>query len=145
MWNHIAQTQLPETNWILACNFNNIESLNDKQGGSNKTSISIRELEAWNKMLVRLRVRDAFHYGSYTCKNTKAFTWTNTHEDDTMIQTRIDRIYIPAQLKHRGSTTEILPTIPDISDHAGVVLHAKSTWRKKTRTPFFNKGLLQNP
>jgi exonuclease III len=105
MWAHIAQAPLPEARWILAGDFNNIESLQDKQGGSDKTSISNRELEAWNKMLIRLGVRDAFHIGNYTWKNTKAFTWTNGREDHIMIQTRIDRVYISNDIEHKGGTT----------------------------------------
>ena len=145
MWSHISQIQLPEAQWVLAGDFNNIESINDKQGGSTKTSISNRELEAWNKLLIKLGVRDTYHMGTYHRKNQKAFTWSNCHDDATMIQTRIDRIYLPFQLEQRGGTTEILPTIPDISDHAGVVSHTKSFHKRKTRTPMFNKGLLQHP
>ena len=46
MWNHIAQTQLPEANWVLVGDFNNIKSMNDKQRGSTKAGINSRELEA---------------------------------------------------------------------------------------------------
>jgi hypothetical protein len=145
MWTHLEQAQLPEAQWILAGDFNNIESINDKQGGSTKTSISIRELEAWNKLLVKLGVRDAFHSDTFHRKNNKAFTWSNVHKDDTMIQTRIDRISITHILDNKGGTTEILPTIPDVSDHAGVILHARGPHRRKTRPPAFNKGLLLNP
>lgn len=146
LWNHLAQVNLPEATWILAGDFNNIENSIDKQGGSSKTSISSRELEAWNKLLLRLGVRDAHNIGSYHRKSSKAFTWTNGHSDDTMIQTRIDRIYVAFTLEQKGGTTEILPTIPDISDHAGVLLHTRQPARghRKPR-PFFNKGLLQDP
>ena len=145
MWAHLAQTQLPGAQWVLVGDFNNIKSAQDKQGGSKKTSISNRELEAWNKLLLKLGVRDSYHIGSYHRKNAKAYTRSNFHDDDTMIQTKIDRIYITSQLEQKGGTTEILPTIPDISDHAGVVLHTKSPHRKKSRTHVFNKGLLQQP
>jgi exonuclease III len=145
LWAHLAQTQLPDAQWIIAGDFNNIESINDKQGGSTKTSISNRELDAWNKMLIRLGVRDAYHIGTYQRKNDKAFTWSNVHQDDTMIQTRIDRFYIPTVLEHKGGSTEILPTIPDVSDHAGVVLHTRNQHKRKARPPSFNKGLLQTP
>ena len=40
MWSHLAQVNLPEAQWVLAGDFNNIESVADKQGGSAKTSIS---------------------------------------------------------------------------------------------------------
>jgi endonuclease/exonuclease/phosphatase family metal-dependent hydrolase len=65
LWNHIAQTPLPEAEWVLAGDFNNIESISDKQGGTNKTSIGNREMEAWNRLLVRLGVRDGFHIGAF--------------------------------------------------------------------------------
>lgn len=45
-----------------------------------------------------------------------------------------------------GGTTEILPTLPNISDHAGVVLHFNDEPKsRKARTTFFNKGLLASP
>lgn len=65
MWNHMAHTPLPEANWVIAGDFNNIESVNDKQGISTKTSISNRELKTWNKSLLHLGVRDAFQSGSF--------------------------------------------------------------------------------
>ena len=95
LWNHIAQADLPDITWIVAGDFNNIEQAQDKQGGSNKIRISTRELEAWNRLLVRLGTRDAFHLGSFIKQSDKAFTWSNAHKDNTMIQSRIDRIYIP--------------------------------------------------
>jgi hypothetical protein len=55
------------------------------------------------------------------------------------------RIYIPTVLEHKGGSTEILPTIPDVSDHAGVVLHTRNQHKRKARPPSFNKGLLQTP
>ena len=141
----MAQAPLPDAQWIIAGDSNNIESANDKQGGSTNTSISNRELEAWNRLLLRLEVRDAYHTRTFHRKNNKAFTWSNFHKDDTMIQTRIDRIYIAPQLAQKRGSTEILPTIPDISDHARVVLHAKNPHKRRNKTSFFNKGLLQHP
>ena len=38
-----------------------------------------------------------------------------------------------------------MPTLPDISDHANVILHFSDEPRpRKTPTPYFNKGLLAN-
>lgn len=146
LWNHLAQIVLPEAHWIMAGDFNNIEQASDKQGGSTKTSISRRELEAWNRLLMRLGGRDAHHIGTYVRRSAKAFTWTNAHNDATMIQTNIDRFYIPIIIEQIGGTTKILPTIPDISDHAGVVLHFNDEPRYwKSQSTFFNKGLLANP
>ena len=145
LWNHLAQAELPEAHWVLAGDFNNIERSTDKQGGSSKTSIGRRELEAWNRLLMRLGVQDAFHIGTFTRRSEKTFTWTNAHNDDTMIQTQIDRIYIPPRIEYIGGTTEILPTLPDISDHAGVILHFNDEpKRRKAKGVYFNKGLLTN-
>lgn len=95
---------------------------------------------------MRLGCRDAHHIGSFVRKSTKAFTWSNGRTDHTMIQSRIDRFYIPILLENIGGTTEILPTIPDVSDHAGVILHFNGEPRiRKKGMPFFNKGLLANP
>ena len=60
-----------------------------------------------------------------------------------MIQTRIDRIYINQVLEIQGGYTKILPTVPDVSDHAGVFLHTNKQGRKKQYQPSFNRGLLQ--
>ena len=146
LWNHLAQVELPEATWILAGDFNNIEQARDKLGGSSKACISRRELEAWNRLLMRLEVRDAHHIGAFVRRSGKVFTWSNEHKDDTLIQSRIDRLYIPLYIEQIGGTTEILPTLPDISDHAGVVLHFNDEPRTRKKSPaFFNKGLLANP
>jgi hypothetical protein len=146
LWNHLAQTDLPDAHWILAGDFNSIEQASDKQGGSSKTNIGRRELEAWNRLHMRLEGRDAHHIGAFVRKSDKAFTWTNSHNDATMIQSRIDRYYIPLRIETIGGTTEILPTLPDISDHAGVLLQFNDEPRNRRKPmPFFNKGLLVNP
>ena len=62
-----------------------------------------------------------------------------------MIQSRIDRIYISAQMVTMGGMMEILPEIPDISDHSGVTMHFNNTGIRKTKQTFFNKGLLKHP
>ena len=145
LWQHLANTPLPDAQWIIAGDFNNIEHPRDKQGGSSNTSISTRELEAWTQLLSRLGVRDAFNLGAFFRKSDKAFTWTNSHNDETMIQSRIDRIYVPMCIERIGGTTEILPTIPDISDHAGYIVNFNDEGKQKIRPHSFNKGLLKNP
>jgi exonuclease III len=144
LWDHLAQAELPAAYWILGGDFNNIEQASDKQGGSHKTSIGRRELEAWNRLLMKLGGRDAHHTGSFVRRSNKSFTWANTHTDENMIQTRIDRFYIPIHIENIGGTTEILPTLPNISDHAGVVIHFNNEPRRRTPPPPFNKGLLAN-
>lgn len=145
LWNHLANATLPEAQWILAGDFNNIEHPRDKQGGSTATSISTRELEAWTQLLTRLGVQVAFNLGAFYRKSEKAFTWTNSHNDASMIQSRIDRVYVPACVERIGGTTEILPTIPDISDHAGYIVHFNDEGKQRLRPHPFNKGLLRNP
>ena len=61
-----------------------------------------------------------------------------------MIQSIIDRIYVPTHIEDIGGTIEILPTLPDISDHASVVLHFVDEPKRKPTVPRFNKGLLAN-
>lgn len=109
MWTHLAQVQLPDAQWVLAGDFNNIESITDKQGGSPNTSIGNRELEAWNKMLIRFGVRDSFHEGNYHRKTDKAFTWSNFRNDETLVQTRIDRIYVTDNLAQKGGLRRYCP------------------------------------
>ena len=145
LWNHLANVTLPEAQWLIAGDFNNIEHPRDKQGGSTNTSINTRELEAWTQLLTRLGVSDSFNLGAFFRKSDKAFTWTNAHNDETMIQSRIDRVYVPACIENIGGTTEILPTIPDISDHAGYLVHFNAEGKKKSRHHPFNKGLLKSP
>ena len=145
LWQHLANAPLPEAQWLLAGDFNNIEHPRDKQGGSANTSINTRELETWTQLLSRLAVRDAFNLGAFFRKSNKLFTWTNSHNDDTMIQSRIDRIYVPECIERIGGTTEILPTLPDISDHAGYIVHFNDEGKQTFRPHPFNKGLLKNP
>jgi exonuclease III len=144
LWNHLANATLPEAQWILAGDFNNIEHPRDKQGGSTQTTINARELESWTQLLTGLGVQDAFNSGAFLRKSDKAFTWTNAHNDESMIQSRIDRIYVPVCIERIGGTTEILPTIPDISDHAGYLVHFNDEGKYQSRPHPFNKGLLQN-
>lgn len=145
LWTHLANATLPEAHWVIAGDFNNIEHPRDKQGGSSNTSISTRELEAWTQLLTRLGVRDNFNLGVFFRKSNKAFTWTNSHNDASMIQSRIDRIYVTAAIERIGGTLEILPTLPDISDHAGYLIHFNDEGKQKLRQHPFNKGLLKNP
>ena len=145
LWNHLANTPLPEAQWILAGDFNNIEHPRDIQGGSGAVNINTRELEVWTQLLTRLGVQDAFNLGTFYRRSEKAFTWTNAHNDESMIQSRIDRIYIPASVERIGGTTEILPTIQDILDHAGYVVHFNDEGKQRFRAHPFNKGLLKNP
>ena len=65
LWKHLASSSLPEAQWVIAGDFNNIEHPRDKQGGSSQTSINARELEAWTQLLTRLGVRDAFNLGTF--------------------------------------------------------------------------------
>ena len=95
----------------------------DKQRASNKTSIGNQKMDAWNRLLMRFGVRDAFNIGAFRRKSTKTFTWTDAHNDDSMVQSRIDRIYIPTQMVTIGRTTKILPKIPNISCHSRVLMH----------------------
>jgi hypothetical protein len=62
-----------------------------------------------------------------------------------MVQSRIDRVYIPALMVTTGGITEILPEISDISDHSGVIMHFNNSGHRKIKRPFFNLGLLKHP
>ena len=62
-----------------------------------------------------------------------------------MVQSRIDRIYVPTQIEDLGGTIEIFPTLPDVSDHASVVIHFDGEPKQKPAAPHLNKGLLANP
>lgn len=145
LWNHLANTELPEAKWIIADDFNNIENPIDKQGGSAKTCISAQELEAWSNLLTKLGVSDAFHMGAFSRKTKKTFAWSNARNDNTIIQSRIDRIYVPPHVENIGGTTEILPTLKDILDHAGVISHFNDEGKKKSSPTSFNQGLVTQP
>lgn len=93
---------------------------------------------------MRLRVADTFHLRAFHKRSTKLFTWSNARIDNTMIQPRIDKLYAPPRIEDVGGTLEILPTLPDISDHAGVVMHFNDEGKRRASTLFFNKGLLAN-
>lgn len=144
-WNHLATTTLPKVHWIIAGDFNNVEHPQDKQGGSGQTSMNTRELEAWTQLLTRLGASDTFNLGAFLRKSEKAFTWTNAHNADSLIQSKIDRVYVPVCIESIGGTTEILPTLPDVSDHGGYVVHFSDEGKQQLRQHPFIKGLLKNP
>lgn len=82
-------------------------------------------------LLLRLGVHDAFHVGDFARWSDKAFTWSNVHKGNTTIQIHIDRIYILTKVEHTGGTIEILSTLPDIVDHAGVIIHFNDEPKKQ--------------
>jgi len=71
LWNHLPQVQLPDAHWILPGDFNNIEQASHKQGGSSKTNIRKRKLEAWKSLLVGFGGRDAHHVGTFGRRSNK--------------------------------------------------------------------------
>ena len=92
LWKHLANATLPEAQWLIAGDFNNIEHPRDKQGGSTKTSINTRELEAWTQLLTRLGVRDVFQLGRPFSENLiRPLLGRMLIMMTTMIQSRIDR------------------------------------------------------
>ncbi len=51
---NICKFQLLEATWILACNFNFVESLSDKLGGAPTLGIKQWEQEAWDRLILKL-------------------------------------------------------------------------------------------
>lgn len=98
---------MPEVEWLIAGDFNNIVNPRDKQGGSTKTNTNTRELKAWSKPLTRLGVYDALYLGAFFRKTTKVFTWMNVRNNKTMNLSRIDRIYVPTHVENIWGTTDV--------------------------------------
>jgi hypothetical protein len=65
LWQTIKNHPLPNANWVLARDFNIIESLDDKLGRSDTTNHCHNEVQRWNEQLVHLQLQDTYHLDEF--------------------------------------------------------------------------------
>jgi hypothetical protein len=80
--------------WILAGDFNFVESLSDKLRGAPTLGIKWREQEAWDRLVLKLQVQDSFTLDEFKKIMKRKYTWDNHRDVPNMIASKIDRIYI---------------------------------------------------
>ncbi|KAG0553637.1 hypothetical protein KC19_12G027100, partial [Ceratodon purpureus] len=142
LWEAINEAPLPPAQWILAGDFNMIESLDDKLGGAEKSKMYIPESEAWNRTILKFNLGDSFHMPEFRRLTKKRYTWDNGQIAQHRVATRIDRIYLPPKLQAMGGQMGILATLHRISDHAPFVLKLSKAPPKTPRSQPFNNSML---
>ncbi|KAG0629182.1 hypothetical protein M758_1G082900, partial [Ceratodon purpureus] len=80
MWDTISVANLPSVEWILGVDFNSVESLNDRIGGSCNTCMEAQEIEAWSRLLLHHNLGDSFHMPEFRRLNKKRFSRDNTQK-----------------------------------------------------------------
>ena len=119
-WSRIASSLLRANCWCMGGDFNMLESLDDRVGGS-QTSVHDRELAAWELLCMTMRILDAWsHEGFARAAGSLCFSRSDRRLGGTNLS-RLDRFYIRYSVGERGGTMGILASTT-FSDHAPVVL-----------------------
>ena len=106
--------------WCIAGDFNMIESLKDRQGGSQIMVHGI-ELAAWEQLCMALGLHDVWHLADLARERDSLGFSRSDRRIGGMNLSRIDRIYVSDALSDYGGTTSIIAG-SCMSDHAPVVV-----------------------
>lgn len=142
LWNQMRRFQLPPAHCILAKDFNAIEYLEDKQGGTPTTGRGQQEIMAWTNLLLHQVVTDCFSLNNFW-KINKTYSWDNGKIPPWNICTWIDRIYLPPKLNKLGGIIRIWSSMPHISDHTPVFTKIVPNLPWIPKTSRFNTLLLK--
>ncbi|KAG0504767.1 hypothetical protein M758_N019500 [Ceratodon purpureus] len=145
MWDMLARSDLPEAEWILGGDFNSVESLDNRIGGSCNTSMETPEMEAWTRLLLRFNLADSFHMPEFRRLTKKKFSWDNDRKNGERKASRIDKFYIPPAIKNIGGQIGILASYPKVSDHSPVTLKLIHNNSRPPRTVPFKPIPAKNP
>jgi exonuclease III len=121
---NICTFQLLEATWILAGDFNFVESLSDKLGGAPTLGIKRQEQEAWDRLILKLQAQNSFTLDEFKKINKRKYTWDNRHDAPNMIASRIDHIYINQDLTSLGHKGGIWLTLPNLSTMRHLSIYA---------------------
>mgnify|MGYP002774994443 FL=1 len=137
-WDTMAE-KLPDcvTNWIVCGDFNMLEQPSDRVGGSNST-IHGRELAAWERLVFKTRILDAWNVCSFSRLNgTLLFSRSNRRNVDGQLSlrdstnlSRIDRYYISDYFGSEGGFIGIMAGTT-LSDHAPIILESRKSQPKR--------------
>ncbi|KAG0571612.1 hypothetical protein KC19_VG027100 [Ceratodon purpureus] len=144
LWEAINAAPLLPANWIIAGDFNMIETLDDKLGGSDQTKMYALQAEAWNRTLLKFALGDSFHMTEFRHLTKKKFTWDNAQLASERVTTRLDRIYVSPSIQQLGGQVGILANLGDILDHAPYVLKINQPQAQTPKVQVFNKGMLKS-
>ncbi|KAG0595095.1 hypothetical protein M758_UG138900 [Ceratodon purpureus] len=93
LWNTIREFDLPEADWILTGDFNMIEDLEDKRGGTDSIGQGHLELQAWTALLLHLQLSDVYYLDEFRKLTPVRYTWDNRQHGQESIISRLDRFY----------------------------------------------------
>jgi hypothetical protein len=119
-----------------------VERLEDKSQKNLGTSLGKREADAWNKLVMFLRVVDTFLLDEFQKRGPKSFTWSK--KNPLVAWSRLDCFYVNSSIQVQGGTHRIWPTMGHVLNHAPIFLQI---YFKKSRKPNhipFNLYLIHN-
>ncbi|KAG0571880.1 hypothetical protein KC19_VG050900 [Ceratodon purpureus] len=102
LWNAIREFELPEAEWILTVDFNMIEDLEDKRGGTDSTGQGHLEFQAWTAMLLQLQLLDVHYLDEFRQLTNIRYTWNNRRHGLESIIFRLDRFYVSPRIQAIG-------------------------------------------
>lgn len=120
-WTQIADAIPHADAWCVGGDFNMLESLDDRRGGSG-TTIHGAELAAWEGLCLRLRISDAWHHPGFVHeRDNLLFSCSDSRIGGTNLS-RLDRLYVSDALGEKGGTVGILAGTC-FSNHAPVIMY----------------------
>jgi hypothetical protein len=121
---NICKIQLLEATWILAGDFNFVESLSDKLGGAPTLGIKRREQEAWDKLILKLQVQDSFTLDEFKKINKRKYT-CDKHDclKDLIIFTSIEIWQVWVARLEFGPLSQTFLTM-----HLSLAIYANPKW-----------------
>ena len=143
LWETIIHAPLPMAHWVVAGDFNNIESLSDKIGGRPTTGMQPQEQLKWHNPMLKFNIADSYHMPEFRHLTKKKFTWDNDLQGLDHIATRIDRIYFDMDLQMIGGHCGIWPTFRRISDHSPYFVRWHDWDIRTSKHLHFNRFLLE--
>ena len=116
LWKSII-SQLPDVDhWAIAGDFNMLEDVGDRLGGTSQT-ISGSELYEWERLTFSLGLMDLWHVSSFVrIHDSLAYSRSDRREAHTNLS-RLDRFYADKFLWEKGGSIGIIPSF-SFSDHA---------------------------
>ena len=143
LWNSLLSLNLEVTEWILAGDFNMLESQEDKRGGAEKLGQRRREKAVWQRLLLNFGLMDAGNADEIRKQAGHHFTWNNRRAHPNNIEARLDRIYVSQNLLQRGGKLSTMANLPHLSDHAPVICELFTKRQNCQRIYRFDISLLK--
>ena len=109
LWKNIM-SQLPTIDhWAIAGDFNMLEDLSDRLGGTSQT-LGGTELYEWERWIFSLDLVDLWHVPSFVrIQDSLAYSRSNRRDSHTNLS-RLDRFYVDKFLWDKGGSIGIIPS-----------------------------------